>query len=180
DLVVLDIMLPGIDGYAVCQRMRSFSQVPIIMLTAMASDEEKARGLDAGADDYVTKPFSVGVLLATVRAVLRRQATFPTPSCDAFRSGSLEIDFAGRRVTVAGKEIRLTPTEFNLLQEMVLKVGKVLTHSHLLYKVWGPEYQNERQYLHVFIGRLRTKLRLDREGHGAIESVAGVGYLFNV
>jgi len=181
DLVVLDIMMPGIDGYAVCQRIRSFSHVPIIMLTAMGSDEEKVRGLDAGADDYVTKPFSVEVLLARVRAVLRRsQATFPTPSCDAFRSDSLEIDFARRRVTVAGNEIRLTPTEFHLLQELVLNAGKVLTHTYLLQKVWGPEYQDDRQYLHVFVGSLRTKIRLEREGHGAIESVASVGYRFNV
>ena len=181
DLVVLDIMLPGIDGYAVCRRIRSSSQVPIIMLTGRGSDEEKVRGLDAGADDYVAKPFSVEELLARVRAVLRRsQASFPTPSCDVFNSGSLEIDFARRRVTVAGKEIRLTPTEFHLLQELVLNVGKVLTHSYLLNKVWGPEYQDERQYLHVFVGSLRTKIRLEREGHGAIESVASVGYRFNV
>ena len=181
DLVVLDIMMPGIDGYTVCQRIRGFSTVPIIMLTAMGSDEEKVRGLDAGADDYVTKPFSVEVLLARVRAVLRRsQATFPTPSCDAFRSDGLEIDFARRRVTVAGNEIRLTPTEFHLLQELVLNAGKVLTHTYLLQKVWGPEYQDERQYLHVFIGCLRTKLRIERQGHVSINSVAGVGYQFSV
>jgi len=181
DLVVLDIMLPGIDGYAVCRRIRSSSQVPIIMLTGRGSDEEKVRGLDAGADDYVPKPFSIEELLARVRAVLRRsQATFPTPSCDAFNSGSLEIDFARRLVTVAGKEIRLTPTEFHLLQELVLNAGKVLTHTYLLQKVWGPEYQDDRQYLHVFVGSLRTKIRLEREGHGAIESVASVGYRFNV
>jgi two-component system KDP operon response regulator KdpE len=181
DLVVLDIMMPGIDGYAVCRRIRSSSQVPIIMLTGMGSDEEKVRGLDVGADDYVAKPFSVEELLARVRAVLRRsQASFPTPSCDVFNSGSLEIDFARRRVTVAGKEIRLTPTEVHLLQELVLNVGKVLTHSYLLNKVWGPEYRDERQYLHVFVGCLRTKLKLEREGPGAIDSVAGVGYRFNV
>ena len=181
DLVVLDIMLPGIDGYAVCRRIRSSSQVPIIMLTGRGSDEEKVRGLDAGADDYVPKPFSIEELLARVRAVLRRsQATFPTPSCDAFNSGSLEIDFARRLVTVVGKEIRLTPTEFHLLQELVLNAGKVLTHTYLLQKVWGPEYQDDRQYLHVFVGSLRTKIRLEREGHGAIESVASVGYRFNV
>ena len=181
DLVVLDIMMPDIDGYTVCQRIRSFSQVPIIMLTGRGSDKEKVRGFNAGADDYVTKPFSAEVLLARVRAVLRRsQATFPTPSCDAFRSGSLEIDFARRLVTVVGKEIRLTPTEFHLLQELVLNAGKVLTHTYLLQKVWGPEYQDDRQYLHVFVGSLRTKLRLERQGQGAIESVAGVGYRFKV
>jgi two-component system KDP operon response regulator KdpE len=181
DLVVLDIMMPGIDGYAVCRRIRSSSRVPIIMLTGMGSDEEKVRGLDAGADDYVAKPFSVEELLARARAVLRRsQASFPTPSCGVFSSGSLEVDFARRRVTVAGKETRLTPTEIHLLQELVLNVGKVLTHSYLLNKVWGPEYRDERQYLHVFVGSLRTKLRLEREGPGAIDSVAGVGYRFNV
>jgi two-component system KDP operon response regulator KdpE len=181
DLVVLDIMMPGIDGYAVCRRIRSSSRVPIIMLTGMGSDEEKVRGLDAGADDYVAKPFSVEELLARARAVLRRsQASFPTPSCGVFSSGSLEVDFARRRVTVAGKETRLTPTEIHLLQELVLNVGKVLTHSYLLNKVWGPEYRDERQYLHVFVGCLRTKLRLEREGPGAIDSVAGVGYRFNV
>jgi len=181
DLVVLDIMMPGIDGYAVCQRIRSFSHVPIIMLTAMGSNEEMARGLDAGADDYVAKPFSVEVLLARVRAVLRRsQAIVPMPSCGTFKSGSLEIDFARREVTLAGKEIRLTPTEFQLLQELVLNAGKVLTHSYLLNKVWGPEYQNERQYLHVFVGCLRTKLKPEHRDHGAIESIARVGYRFKV
>ena len=181
DLMVLDIMLPGIDGYAVCRRIRSSSQVPIIMLTGRGSDEEKVRGLDAGADDYVAKPFSVEELLARVRAVLRRsQATFPTPSCDAFNSGSLEIDFARRLVTVVGKEIRLTPTEFHLLQELVLNAGKVLSYTYLLRQIWGQEYQGERQYLHVSIRSLRTKLGLKHQGHGTIENIAGVGYRFNV
>ena len=181
DLVVLDIMMPGIDGYAVCKHIRTLSLVPIIMLTAMGSDEEKVRGLDAGADDYVTKPFSVEVLLARVRAVLRRsQATFPTPSCDAFRSDGLEIDFARRRVTMAGNEIRLTPTEFHLLQELALNAGKVLTHTYLLNKVWGSEYKDERQYLHVFIGCLRNKIGLKSHGNGSITSLAGVGYQLTV
>ena len=179
DLVLLDIMLPGIDGYAVCRHIRSSSQVPIIMLTGRGSDEEKVRGLNAGADDYVPKPFSVEELLARVRAVLRRsQATFPMPSCGPFKSGSLEIDFARRLVTVDGEEIRLTPTEFNLLQELVVNMEKVLTHSYLLKKVWGSEYESERHYLHVFVGCLRSKVRLKRQGHGAIESVPGVGYRF--
>ena len=181
DLVVLDIMLPGIDGYAVCRRIRSSSQVPIIMLTGRGSDEEKVRGLDAGADDYVTKPFSVEVLLARVRTVLRRsQATFPTPSCDTFRNDSFEIDFARRRVTVAGNEIRLTPTEFYLIQELALNAGKVLTHTYLLNKIWGSEYKDERQYLHVFIGCLRNKIGLKSHGNGSITSLAGVGYRLTV
>jgi len=181
DLVLLDIMLPGLDGYAVCRRIRSSSQVPIIMVTAMGSDEEMVRGLDAGADDYVTKPFSVEKLLARVRAVLRcSQAALPMSSCDVFRNGSLEIDFARRGATVAGKEIRLTPTEFHLLRELVFNIGKVLTYSHLLHKIWGPEYQDERQYLHVFVRSLRTKLELRHQGHGTVESISGVGYRFKV
>jgi len=181
DLVVLDIMMPGIDGYTVCKSIRSFSVVPIIMLTAMGSDEEKVRGLDTGADDYVTKPFSVEVLLARIRAVLRRnQATLSMPSCDAFKCNGLEIDFVSRRVTVDGNEVRLTPTEFHLLQEMVLNVGKVLSHSYLLNKVWGQEYRDESEYLHVFIRSLRTKLRLNNQSHGTIDNIAGIGYRFNV
>ncbi len=182
DLVVLDIVLPGIDGYAICQRIRSSSQVPIIMLTGRrVNDKEKVRGLNAGADDYVVKPFSLEELLARVRAVLRRsQGNFTTPSSDTFNSGSLEIDYARRRVTVAGKEIRLTPTEFHLLQELTFNTGKVLTHSYLLNKIWGLEYKDERQYLHVFVRSLRTKLKLERKGYGSIESMAGVGYRFEV
>lgn len=181
DLVVLDIMMPGIDGYVVCKRIRSLSHVPIIMLTAIGGDKEMVRGLDAGADDYVTKPFSVEELLARVRAVLRRsQASFPTPSCDTFNSASLEIDFARRLVTVAGKEIRLTSTEFHLLQELALNAGKVLTHNYLLSKVWGSEYKDERQYLHVFIGCLRNKVGLKSHGNSAIISLSGVGYQLTV
>ncbi len=181
DLVVLDITLPGIDGYTVCQHIRTFSYVPIIMLTAQRGDKEVVKGLNAGADDYVTKPFSAEVLLARIRAALRRsQATFPTPSCSTFSSSGLEIHFVTRRVIVDGKEIRITPTEFHLLQELVINAGKVLTHTHLLRHVWGQEYQDERQYLHVFVKRLRTKLGLKRQDHGTIESIAGVGYRFNV
>ena len=151
------------------------------MLTGRGSDKEKVKGLDAGADDYVAKPFSVEVLLARVRAVLRRsQATIPTPSCDTFRNSSFEVDFSRRRVTVAGTEIRLTPTEFHLIQEFALNAGKVLTHTYLLNKVWGSEYKDERQYLHVFIGCLRNKIGLKSTGNNSITSVAGVGYQLTV
>lgn len=181
DLVVLDITLPGIDGYTVCQHIRTFSRVPIIMLTAHVGNEEAVKGLNAGADDYVTKPFSAEVLLARVRAVLRRsQATFPTPSCSTFSSGNIDIHFSTRRVLVENQEIRITPTEFHLLQELVINAGKVLTHTYLLRQVWGQEYKDERQYLHVFIRCLRTKLGLKHQGHVTIESIAGVGYRFNV
>ena len=181
DLALLDVMMPGIDGYTVCRQIRARSLLPIIMLTALDKDEYKVRGLDAGADDFVTKPFSSDVLLARVRAVLRRsQVALPVSSCTIFKSGNLEIDFASRRVSVDDKEVRLTPTEFHLLQELGLNRGKVLTHTHLLQKVWGPLYQDENEYLHVFIGCLRTKLGLNRQGPGAIESISGVGYRFNV
>jgi two-component system KDP operon response regulator KdpE len=181
DLALLDVMMPGIDGYTVCRQIRARSLLPIIMLTALDKDEYKVRGLDAGADDFVTKPFSSDVLLARVRAVLRRsQVALPVSSCTIFKSGNLEIDFASRRVSVDDKEVRLTPTEFHLLQELGLNRGKVLTHTHLLQKVWGPLYQDENEYLHVFIGCLRTKLGLNRQGAGAIESISGVGYRFNV
>ena len=180
-LALLDVMMPGIDGYTVCKLIRARSLLPIIMLTALGSDEDKVRGLDAGADDFVTKPFSNDVLLARVRAVLRRsQVALPTPSCTVFKSGHLEIDFASRRVSVDSIEVRLTPTEFHLLQELGLNKGKVLTHTHLLQRVWGPLYRDENEYLHVFIRCLRTKLGLDRQGPGAIESISGVGYRFNI
>ena len=180
-LALLDIMMPGIDGYTVCKLIRARSLLPIIMLTAMGSDEDKVRGLDAGADDFVTKPFSGGVLLARVRAVLRRsQVDLPTPSCAVFKSGNLEVDFASRRVRVDGREVRLTPTEFHLLQELALNAGKVLTHTYLLNKVWGSEYKDERQYLHVFIGCLRNKIGLKSHGNGSITSLAGVGYQLTV
>ncbi len=181
DLVVLDITLPGIDGYTVCQRIRTFSNVPIIMLTAQRGDEEVVKGLNAGADDYVAKPFSAEVLLARVKSVLRRsQPTFPKPSVNIFSSENIEIHFATREVLVDNQEIKITPTEFFLLQELVINAGKTLTHTGLLRQIWGPEYKDERQYLHVFIRSLRNKLGLKHTGHGAIENIAGVGYRFNV
>lgn len=181
DLALLDLMMPGIDGMAVCKHIRSFSTMPVILITAKVRDDDKVTGLDAGADDYITKPFSTRELVARVRAVLRRsQMTFPVQSCSRLVSGDVEIDFPARRVTVAGDEIRLTPTEFNLLQELAQNSGKVLTHTHLLHRVWGSEYSNELRYLHVFVSRLRIKLRLDRHGQQMIESISGVGYRFNI
>ncbi|MDD5700706.1 MAG: response regulator transcription factor [Dehalococcoidales bacterium] len=181
DLVLLDLMMPGLDGITVCRKIRTFSTIPIIMLTAKVSDEDKVKGLDAGADDYVTKPFSTQELLARVKAVLRRsQDTFLNTSYSRLVSGILEIDFTDRRITVAGKEVNLTPTEFNLLQELAQNNGKVLTHTWLLQRIWGSEYHDERRYLHVFINRLRNKLGLDNDGQQIIENISGVGYRFNI
>ena len=173
--------MPKMDGFEVCHRLREWSQIPIIMLSARGDEEDKVRCLDMGADDYISKPFGVDELLARVRVVFRRAQAFgAVPSQPSFISGDLEINFAQRRVTVAGTEIKLTPTEFRLLQELVLNAGKVLTHIHLLNKVWGPEYREEKEYLHTFVRRLRRKLESDSMEPSYILSVPGVGYQFKV
>ena len=179
DLVILDIMMPKIDGFEVCRRLREWSQIPIIMLSARGDESDKVKCLDLGADDYITKPFGKGELIARVRAVLRRtEAATSTPTQPSFTSGDLQINFAQRRVTVSGKEVKLTPTEFTLLQEFALNAGKVLTHTYLLNKVWGLEYREEREYLHVFVRRLRAKLEPDPTNPKYIMTVSGVGYQF--
>ncbi len=180
DLVILDIMLPKIDGFEVCRRLREWSQMPIIMLSARGNDEDKVKCLDLGADDYITKPFSAHELMARVRAVLRRaQAVGAVPAQPSFIGGDLEINFAARRVIFAGNEVKLTPTEYSLLQELVLNAGKVLTHIHLLNKVWGPEYREERDYLHTYVRRLRRKLEPNPAEPCHLLTVPGVGYQFS-
>jgi len=179
DLVILDIMMPKMDGFEVCRRLREWSQVPIIMLSARGDESDKVKCLDLGADDYITKPFGKDELTARVKAVLRRTETAAAiPTQPSFTSGDLKINFVKREVTVAGREVKLTPTEYGLLQEFVLNTGKVLTHTHLLNKVWGPEYRDEREYLHVFIPRLRAKLEADPTNPKYITTVSGVGYQF--
>jgi len=179
DLVVLDIMMPKMDGFEVCRRLREWSQVPVIMLSALGDEGDKVKCLDLGADDYITKPFGASELTARVRAVLRRTEGAGTiPTQPSFTSGDLEINFVKRRVTVAGNEVKLTPTEYALLQEFVLNAGKVLTHTYLLNKVWGSEYREDTQYLHVFVRRLRAKLELDPTNPRYILTVPGVGYQF--
>jgi two-component system KDP operon response regulator KdpE len=179
DLVLLDIMMPEMDGFEVCRRIREWSIVPIIMLTARGDESDKVKCLEMGADDYISKPFGVNELMARIIAVLRRtsiqRVTTITPS---FRSGELEINLNARRVTVAGKEVKLTPIEYNLLQELVLNAGKVLTHTHLLQKIWGQEYLSENQYLHVYIGNLRNKLETNPAKPKYFIMVSGVGYMF--
>ena len=179
DLVILDIMMPKLDGFEVCRRLREWSQIPIIMLSARGDESDKVKCLDLGADDYITKPFGASELIARVGAVLRRTETARSiPTQPSFTSGDLEINFAQRRVTVTGKEVKLTPTEYTLLQEFVLNAGKVLTHIYLLNKVWGPEYREEREYLHVFVRRLRAKFEPDPTNPSYIMTVPGVGYQF--
>lgn len=180
DLVILDIMLPNIDGFEVCRRLREWSQIPIIMLSGQGGAEEKVKCLNLGADDYITKPFDLNELIARISAVLRRtQAVGAIATRPSFTSGDLTVNFVERRVTVAGNEVRLTPVEYSLLQEFVLNAGKVLTHTYLLNRIWGPEYREETEYLRVFVGRLRAKLELDRTSPRYIITVPGVGYRFD-
>jgi two-component system KDP operon response regulator KdpE len=178
DLVLLDIMMPEMDGFEVCRRLREWSTVPIIMLTARGDEIDRVRCLELGADDYITKPFGVNEMMARVQAVLRRSTPRNTPfsSKPAFACGGLTINFTDRRVTVDDKEVKLTPTEYNLLRELALNEGKVLTHNQLLQKVWGPEYKSETQYLHVFIRRLRSKLEAGSKAPSCITTIPGVGY----
>jgi len=179
DLVILDIMMPKMNGFEVCRRLREWSQVPIIMLSVMGDESAKVKCLDLGADDYVTKPFGKDEIVARVKAVLRRTEMPSTvPTQPSYTSGDLNINFANRQVTVAGKEVKLTPTEYNLLQELVLNAGKVLTHTYLLNKVWGLEYREEREYLHVFVRRLRAKIEPDPINPRYIMTLPGVGYRF--
>jgi two-component system KDP operon response regulator KdpE len=179
DLVILDITMPKMDGLEVCYRLREWSQIPIIMLSALVDDSDKVKCLDLGADDYITKPFSAIELVARIKAVLRRtEKTAPLANQPTFTSGDLVVNFTQRLVTMAGIEVKTTPTEYNLLQELVLNAGKVLTHTQLLNKVWGSEYRDEREYVHVFIRRLRNKLEPDPKNPQYFVSIPGVGYRF--
>ncbi len=180
DLVILDIMLPKVDGFEVCRRLREWSQIPIIVLSAHGDEADKVKCLNLGVDDYITKPFGLNEVIARIRAVLRRtEAVGAIATQPSFTSGDLKIDFVERRITVAGDEVKLTPVEYSLLQEFVLNPGKVLTHTYLLNRIWGPEYGGETEYLRVFVGRLRAKLELDRTKPRYIITVPRVGYRFD-
>lgn len=178
-LLILDIMMPRMDGLEVCRRIRETSIVPIIVLTALDDERDKVTALDLGADDYLTKPFGVEELLARVRAVLRRGQWFAQPPSPGVRRyGNLEIDLEGRAVRRAGTEVRLTPTEFALLEQLVTNAGKILTHRALLQRVWGREYTEEAEYLRVYMGRLRHKLEADPANPAHFLTESGVGYRF--
>jgi len=176
-LIILDIMMPGMDGLEVCLRIRQHSTVPIIILTALGEEADKIAALDQGADDYLTKPFGVGELLARVKAVLRRNHWADQPvSAGMQRFGDLEIDFEQRRVWKDGALVKLSPTEFGLIQELALHPGKIFTHEALLRRVWGTEYHSESEYLRVYIGRLRRKLENDPSRPVQLLTEPGVGY----
>ncbi len=181
DLTLLDLMMPKLDGFAVCQRVREFSAMPIIILTARGADQDKIRGLDLGADDYLTKPFSIEELLARVRAVLRRsqQNTHSETGFGAASAtiGDLMIDYVQRRVTMAGREVELTPVEYRLLAFLAQNTGRVITQDLLLAHVWGDEYEGESHLLQVNINRLRRKLEPDPTHPHYLLTKTGVGYL---
>jgi two-component system KDP operon response regulator KdpE len=178
DLVVLDILMEDLDGYAVCRRVREFSDVPIIMLTAKVMEIDMLAGFEAGADDYITKPFSSKELLARVRAVLKR-AYQPTTSGGEvlIECGDLQIDLARRKVSIAGVEVHLTATEYNLLHQLAAHPDQVLTHEQLLVEVWGPQYRNDIDYLRSYIHYLRKKLERDPSNPQFIITIQGVGYM---
>ncbi len=179
DLIILDIMLPGIDGYELCQRIREFSATPIIMLTAKVEDVDKVRGLKLGADDYLTKPFSVQELLARVEAVLRRaKSTEESKFPPVFTCDNVRVDFAQRRVTVRDREVALTLTEYKLLCQLVSNAGRVMLHRELLTRVWGAEYHDELEYLRAYIRHLRQKIEEDPHHPKYILSKPGIGYIF--
>ena len=181
DLVLLDVMMPKMDGFTVCHRVREFSSVPIIIVTARGQDQDKIRGLDLGADDYLTKPFSVDELLARVRAVLRRSQLTAndatTLSHNKQTIGELTIDYAQHQVVIAGCEATLTPIEYRLLAYLAQNAGRVLTQDLLLSHVWGAEYAGESYMLQVNINRLRRKIETDPARPRYIGTKVGIGYL---
>lgn len=180
DLIILDLLMPRMDGMEVLRRIRRRSTVPIIVLTALDEEADKITALEQGADDYLTKPFSVGELLARVQAVLRRARWAETPAdekMNILRVGDVELDVMGHRAYHEGKPLDLTPTEFNLLHLLMRHKGRVLPHRWLLQHVWGEEYVDAVEYLRVYIGRLRRKLGETVE-HRHIWTEAGVGYWF--
>jgi DNA-binding response OmpR family regulator len=177
DLVLLDIMMPDMDGYTVCQHIREFSEVPIIMVTAMGNDKEKVEGLDTGADDYVTKPFSASELAARVRAILRRTGSQERQSNSRFHYQDLVIDYTSNRVTVNDKELILTSTEYRLLSYISQNAGRVVTPDQLLNKVWGEAYLGAPHLLQVNIARLRKKLGDDARNPTYILTRPGIGYI---
>jgi two-component system KDP operon response regulator KdpE len=179
--MVLDLALPARDGFSVLEELRRTSDLPVIVLTARGLEHDKIRGLELGADDYMTKPFSPRELLARIETVLRRTTRSGGETRrGVIEAGTLRIDVGGRRVFLSGEEVRLTRTEFDLLAELAARRGEALPHETLLERVWGPEYRGENHYLKVYIGRLRDKLEADASQPRLIVNVRGVGYRLNV
>lgn len=179
DLVVLDIMMPEMDGFETLRAMREISPVPVIFLSVKGEEVDRVRGLDLGADDYVTKPFSPRELVSRVKAVLRRAETPASISkSEIVIDSHLSIDFERRKVLVRGREVRLRPTEYRLLHQLVSNAGQLLTHETLLSRVWGPEYRDEDHYVRLYVTYLRQKLEEDPKNPKYILSERGLGYRF--
>jgi two-component system KDP operon response regulator KdpE len=176
DLILLDVNLPGMSGIETCKELRRFTAVPIIMLTVRNAERDKVVALDAGADDYVTKPFGIEELLARVRASLRRHSS--AEAIPAFQSKELSVDFESRRVTVCGEEVHLAPKEFDVLKLLIAQQGKPVSHRRLLQSVWGPEYGEETENLRVVINQLRKKIEKDPAQPKLILTEPWVGYRF--
>ena len=176
DLVLLDMNMPGMDGLETCREIRAGSNVPIIMLTVRSSEKDKVRSLDAGADDYVIKPFGMQELLARIRAALRR--TSPTEALAPIVTKDLKINFENRSVIARGEDVHLTPKEFELLRQLVANQGKPLSHRRLLQAVWGPDYGDETEYLRVVINQLRKKIEPEPARPKYILTEPWVGYRF--
>ena len=177
DVIVLDLGLPDRDGISLTRDVREWSKVPIVVLSVRDREQDKVAALEAGADDYLTKPFGVGELIARVRVALRHAASAGAPAGPPeFASGDLRVDLARRQVFVAGREVRLTPIEYKLLAFLVKNAGKVLTHRQLLHEVWGPEYGDENHYVRVYVAQLRRKLEPDPARPRLLRTEPGVGY----
>ena len=180
-LVIMDIMMPHMDGLEATRRIREESHAPIIILTAMGEEADKVRAFDLGADDYLTKPFGVGELLGRVKAVLRRVDWSETVSSgERLVRGGIEVDLERHQVTVQGEVIELTPTEFNLLLYLMKNAGKTLPHRAILQNVWGGEYSDEAEYLRVYVGKLRQKIEADPSKPVYLHTEHGIGYRFDV
>jgi two-component system KDP operon response regulator KdpE len=179
-LLILDLGLPDIDGQEVICRLRKWSEVPIIVISARHQEEEITRALDNGADDYLTKPFSTSVLISRIKALLRRVAKLPSGAQEIFMVGDLKIEITKRRVFVDGKEVSLTPIEFNLLCELVRHAGFVVTHRQLLEKVWGPAHVEHSHYLRIYMGQLRHKLEVNPARPCYLITEAGIGYRLHI
>ena len=182
DLVVLDLLMPDMDGFEVCRRIRRISSVPVIMLTALRNEQDVLQGLDAGADEYVTKPFSLAELSARIRAILRRveldRPAGPPNRQFVLNSGRLVIDLARRTVTRDGQTVPLSATEFRLLSFLLARSGRVVSHAEILEHVWGPQYVQQSAYLRTYVGMLRRKIEEDPQNPQLIVSSHGMGYVF--
>lgn len=176
DLVILDVMMPEMDGFETLRRIRQHSAVPIIMLTARASDPDKLRGFEYGADDYLTKPFNPDELAARVQALLRRSAGVVASANSVLTYTNVTIDLDRRMVTVKGEEVRLSRTEWELLSQLASNAGKVMLHGELLSRIWGPEFRDEVHYLRTWVSRIRAKIDPDSGDDPLIQTFPGIGY----